>query len=67
MKVNGFSAESKKQAEKFIEPLLNHLTSDGCIGQVCEIFDGNPPHRPKGCFAQAWSVAELIRAYLMVK
>ena len=67
LKVNGFSKKSKKQAARFIEPLLNHLTGDGCIGQVSEIFDGDPPHKPKGCFAQAWSVAELIRAYLLTR
>jgi len=67
LKVNGYSPKSKRQAGRFIEPLLKHLADDGCIGQVSEIFDGDPPHRPKGCFAQAWSVAELIRAYLMVK
>lgn len=32
------------------------------VGQVPEIADGDPPHRPAGCFAQAWSVAELLRA-----
>ncbi len=67
LKVHGSSRKSKKQAERFIEPLLTHLASDDCIGQVSEIFDGDPPHKPKGCFAQAWSVAELIRAYLLVK
>jgi glycogen debranching enzyme len=67
LKVNGFSRKSKKTASRFIEPLLSHLMGDGCIGQVSEIFDGNLPHKPKGCFAQAWSVAELIRAYLLVK
>jgi len=67
LKVNGSGPKSKRQAGRFIEPLLKHLTDDGCIGQVSEIFDGDPPHKPKGCFAQAWSVAELIRAYLMVK
>jgi glycogen debranching enzyme len=33
----------------------------GCMGQVAEIYDGNPPHEPHGCPAQAWSVAELLR------
>jgi glycogen debranching enzyme len=66
LKVNGFSEKSKAEAALFIEPLLRHLTEDGCLGQVSEIFDGEPPHRPKGCFAQAWSVAEVIRAYMMV-
>jgi len=37
-----------------------------CVGQLCEIFDGDPPHKPRGCIAQAWSVAELIRAYKLI-
>jgi glycogen debranching enzyme len=32
------------------------------LGQISEIFDGDPPHTPRGCIAQAWSVAELLRA-----
>jgi glycogen debranching enzyme len=32
-----------------------------CIGQINEIFEGDEPHRPVGCFAQAWSVAEALR------
>ena len=56
----------ERQAGEFIAPLLRHLTEDGCIGSVSEIFDGDPPHNPRGCFAQAWSVAELLRAYLLI-
>ncbi len=66
LKVNGFSRKSRKQAAEFIEPLMRHLTGDGCLGQVCEVFDGDAPHKPRGCIAQAWSVAELIRAYLLI-
>ena len=55
-----------QKATEFIQPLLQHLTEDACLGQVSEIFDGDPPHEPKGCFAQAWSVAELIRAFLLI-
>jgi predicted glycogen debranching enzyme len=66
LKVNGSSVKSKKAAIRFVEPLLTHLGEDGCLGQVSEIFDGDVPHKPRGCFAQAWSVAELIRAYLLV-
>jgi predicted glycogen debranching enzyme len=66
LKVNGSNSKTKKAAARFIEPLLTHLAGDGCIGNICEIFDGDPPQRPKGCFAQAWSVAELIQAYLLV-
>ena len=66
LKVNDFSRKSKRRAGEFIQPLLLHLTEDACLGQVGEIFDGDPPHRPKGCIAQAWSVAELIRAYQLI-
>lgn len=53
-------------ARSFIEPMANHLLND-CIGSVSEIFDGNAPFTPRGCFAQAWSVAEVLRSWLMVK
>jgi len=66
LKVNGFEPSSKKKAAKFIEPLLEHMNTNGCIGQISEIFDGDEPHKPRGCFAQAWSVAEVIRAYLLI-
>ncbi|MBN1804536.1 MAG: glycogen debranching enzyme family protein [Sedimentisphaerales bacterium] len=66
LKVNGFSRKSRKKAAEFIQPLLKHLTDDCCLGSVSEIFDGDKPHKPKGCFAQAWSVAELIRAYGLI-
>jgi len=66
LKVNGFSRKSKKKAAEFIEPLMQHLTDEGCLGQICEIFDGDAPHKPRGCFAQAWSVGELIRAYHLI-
>jgi len=66
LRVNNFSRKSKKKAAQFIEPLLQHLTDDGCIGQISEIFDGDAPYKPRGCIAQAWSVAELIRAYRLI-
>ncbi len=66
LKVNKFSRESKKKADEFIQPLLQHLTEDCCLGQISEIFDGDAPHKPRGCIAQAWSVAELIRAYQLI-
>ncbi|QSJ17065.1 amylo-alpha-1,6-glucosidase [Nostoc sp. UHCC 0702] len=43
------------------QPLLDHLLSDGCLGSISEIFDGDPPHVPRGAVAQAWSVAEVMR------
>ncbi|MCC5898399.1 MAG: glycogen debranching protein [Phormidium sp. GEM2.Bin31] len=50
----------KALARSFVDPLFDHL-QDGAVGSISEIFDGNPPHTPRGCFAQAWSVAELLR------
>ncbi len=49
-----------------VERLLNnfqHHFSDAGIGTISEIFDGDAPHLPKGCISQAWSVAEILRAY----
>lgn len=66
LKVNEFSRQSKKEAAEFIQPLMQHLTEEGCLGSVSEIFDGDAPHKPRGCIAQAWSVGELIRAYHLV-
>jgi glycogen debranching enzyme len=45
-----------------LEGLAGHL-DEGCSGTISEIMDGSPPHAPRGCFAQAWSVAETLRAY----
>jgi predicted glycogen debranching enzyme len=66
LRVHDFSPESKQRAAELLRPLLRHLVEDGCLGSVSEIFDGDPPQRPAGCHAQAWSVAELIRAWRMV-
>src|SRR5689334_3658183 len=48
-------------AATWLENFEQHLHEAG-LGQVSEIFDGDPPHNPRGCIAQAWSVAELLRA-----
>ena len=66
LKVRNYSEESKSDVGQLIRPLLCHLTEDGCLGSISEVFDGDPIHRPGGCSAQAWSVAELIRIYRMV-
>jgi predicted glycogen debranching enzyme len=46
----------------YLYPLLDHLSAHG-LGNVSEIFDGDAPHTPRGCIAQAWSVAEILRAW----
>jgi glycogen debranching enzyme len=48
-----------------LSPILNHVREAGA-GYISEIFDGDPPYRPQGCIAQAWSVAEISRACRMV-
>jgi glycogen debranching enzyme len=50
------------RALAWLAPVADHLV-DGCVGTVSEIFDGDPPFPPRGCFAQAWSVAEMLRAW----
>ncbi|MBN1844210.1 MAG: glycogen debranching enzyme family protein [Sedimentisphaerales bacterium] len=61
LKVNAYSPHARQQVYELLRPLLEHLYRDACLGSVSEIFDGEYPHRPKGCIAQAWSVAELLR------
>jgi predicted glycogen debranching enzyme len=51
----------RKFAIEWLSTFQDHL-SEACLGQVSEIFDGDAPHAPRGCVAQAWSVAELLRA-----
>ena len=50
------------QARGMLDGFRSHLLEDG-IGTVSEIFDAEPPFHPRGCIAQAWSVAEVLRAY----
>ena len=66
LKVNDFSECSIRQAQEYIDPLIEHARSGGCMGSVAEVFDGDYPHRPKGCIAQAWSVAELLRVLKLI-
>jgi len=49
-------------ARSFLAPLADHLADHG-LGSIAEIFDGDPPFAPNGCIAQAWSVAETLRAW----
>jgi glycogen debranching enzyme len=52
----------RRAARTFLEPIAHHLGDHG-VGSISEIFDGDPPFRPSGCIAQAWSVAETLRAW----
>ncbi len=66
LRINDFSPQARHTAMKFLEPLTDHLFSSGCLGSISEIFDGDPPQQPKGCIAQAWSVAETLRAWTLI-
>jgi glycogen debranching enzyme len=60
VKVNGSSEAARRHAAQMLDPLREHLCHAGLL-QISEIFDGDAPHSPRGCFAQAWSVAEIMR------
>lgn len=53
-------------ARSYLTPLLHHLADHG-VGSISEIFDGDPPFTPRGCIAQAWGVAEVLRAWQMTE
>jgi predicted glycogen debranching enzyme len=50
---------------EFLKPFMDHM-HHACLGSISEIFDGDEPLTPRGCCAQAWSVAEVLRAYMEV-
>lgn len=60
LKVHKQSREARARTSEWISNFKPHLDTAG-LGQISEIFDGDPPHTPRGCIAQAWSVAELLR------
>jgi glycogen debranching enzyme len=51
-------------SKNVITPLFEDQILEGGLGTVSEIFDGDPPHAARGCIAQAWSIAEPLRAYI---
>ena len=56
----------KADARRLLRAFADHLHDAG-VGTISEIFDAEPPYRPRGCIAQAWSVAEVLRAYLLTR
>jgi predicted glycogen debranching enzyme len=53
-------------AQSFLEPLAQEIYG-ACLGTLGEIYDGDPPHGARGCFAQAWSVAEVLRSWIYLE
>lgn len=54
---------NKADAQSYLYPLLNHQIKAHAVGSISEIYDGDAPFTPRGCVAQAWSVAEVLRAW----
>ncbi len=62
LKVNDCSPKAKQRVKGQLE-VMESAMREGCIGQLPEIYDGENPVSSKGCFAQAWSVGEILRVY----
>jgi len=57
---------NRPEAQALLAGIAGHL-AEACVGSISEVFDGDAPHRPRGCFAQAWSVAEVLRAWFELR
>jgi glycogen debranching enzyme len=57
--------QDRDSARRILGSIAGQLGEAG-LGTISEIFDGDPPFTPRGCFAQAWSVAEILRAWSVV-
>jgi predicted glycogen debranching enzyme len=57
----GETEENFSFIREHLKALIEHIEGAACLGSISEIFDGEAPHKPQGCVAQAWSVAELLR------
>ena len=62
LKTRGYTPEAIQQVREALMPMEAALR-EGCIGQLPEIYDGDAPAFSRGCFAQAWSVGEMLRVY----
>ncbi len=62
VRVHGLTEQTRLRIRQVLEPLLAH-TAEAGLGSISEIFDADPPHTPRGCISQAWSVAEVLRVY----
>ena len=62
LKVMGSTKEAAKKVRRQLDA-LEPMLRQGCLGQLPEIYEGDFPTESKGCFAQAWSVGEILRVY----
>jgi predicted glycogen debranching enzyme len=56
--------EGKARARRFLQHLVDNHLREACVGSISEIFDAEEPFAPRGCIAQAWSVAEVLRSWV---
>ncbi len=66
LRVGQFKPDSIAAAKSAIQPLIDFVNGEG-LGQLHEIHEGDPPHRPVGCIAQAWSVAAILRVLQLIR
>jgi predicted glycogen debranching enzyme len=62
LKTGQSSKKERDEARELLRPLMD-LEGQIGVGTICEVFDGDEPHRPGGCISQAWSVGEVMRAW----
>jgi len=60
VRLHGRTEQARRDALGFLTVLETRIDGEGCLGHLSEIYDGDPPHATRGCFAQAWSVGELL-------
>jgi glycogen debranching enzyme len=63
----GDGDQARAEAASFLSGIEAHVHEEGCLGHLSEIFDGDAPHAPRGCFAQAWSLGEILLAIEAVR
>lgn len=66
LRVFATSPTVKQEAQRLLQPLIDHMLHDN-VGSMAEIFDGDAPHLPRGAWAQAWTVGEVLRLWKMTE
>lgn len=65
LRVHGRTPRAKAEAREMLEALAAHVCGTHSLDGISELFDGESPHTPRGCISQAWSVAEVLRAWML--
>ena len=62
-KVHAKDSDLMERLNALFEPVIRHQSEENCIGGICEVFEGDEPNAGGGCYTQAWSTGEILRAY----